>query len=261
MNARIKDPAGMPFTSSHIRAALRERYKESHAILFEVGNSTGHGTNRHIDALAIGLWPSRGMDIEGFEIKVSRSDWKRELADHAKADAIQRYCDRWWIAAPKGLIPVAELPSSWGLLELDGTAIRVKVQAPKLEALPPLRGFIAAVLRRAAIADAGELRLAVEAQTAHINKLANESAERKIEEVRRDCRKVLANAEAVRLATGIDLDSWRPTEAMIGAVKFALDGGLIGRYSQLEKLKSSATRVLQDIEALKLPTEVEISGL
>jgi hypothetical protein len=45
------------------------------------------------------LWPSRGIELHGIEIKVSRNDWLKELGDPAKADEIARFCDRWWVAA------------------------------------------------------------------------------------------------------------------------------------------------------------------
>src|ERR1700722_2637360 len=73
------------------------------ATFFEVQNGTGWEHNRpgkkarRADALAFGIWPSRGYAVHGFEIKRSRSDWLRELTDVAKADAIGSFCDRWWL--------------------------------------------------------------------------------------------------------------------------------------------------------------------
>ncbi len=43
---------------------------------------------RTLDLLVTSLWSSRGFEREGVEIKVSVSDWRRELADVAKA--------HWW---------------------------------------------------------------------------------------------------------------------------------------------------------------------
>ena len=69
------------------------------AIFFEVSNATGYKANRHADAVAVGIWPSRGLSILGFEIKASRSDWKHELSNPRKADAIFKYCDHWFLVA------------------------------------------------------------------------------------------------------------------------------------------------------------------
>ena len=36
------------------------------------------GGGRYADAIAMNLWPSRGLAVHGFEIKISRGDWQRE---------------------------------------------------------------------------------------------------------------------------------------------------------------------------------------
>ena len=68
-----------------------------YAFLSQVRNQTGYGNLsdgiRTADAMALGLWPSRGNYLHGFELKVSRSDWLNELKDPAKAEAIAKYCD------------------------------------------------------------------------------------------------------------------------------------------------------------------------
>lgn len=74
-------------------------------------------SGRRCDLLRIGLWPSRGYGIDVHELKVSRSDWQRELADPGKADAWWPYCSRFWIVAPKGMIRPEEMPLGWGLME------------------------------------------------------------------------------------------------------------------------------------------------
>lgn len=256
--AKVAAEKPVILTAGDIRAALRLRYAESHALLFEVGNSTGHGTNRHIDALAMGLWPSRGMEVEGIEIKVSRSDWKRELADHEKADAVQRYCDRWWIAAPKGLIPPAELPATWGLLEVeanDGGAltIRVKVQAPKLEPQPLSRGFVAAMLRRAARVDADELRAAIAKETVQITARERSKAQADYTDRVRKAEAVMEKLSAVKAATGIDLLDWKPPSEVVDSIKFAQRSGLFASYGVLSRLRHHADDVIKRIDELTIP--------
>lgn len=114
-------------TSAHIRAALLLRYPVgSHALLWEVANGTGGNTRRFADAVAIGLWPSHGHAIEGIEIKVSRSDLLNELKNPEKSQPVYQYCNRWWLACPKGMAIIDEIPQSWGLMELVGDSMRVK---------------------------------------------------------------------------------------------------------------------------------------
>ena len=87
-------------TEDAVFRLLDKRYPaESHALFRQVADSTGYGQKRYADAVAFGLWPSRGLEIEGLEIKVSRQDWLNELKNHAKSADIQAYCHRWWIVA------------------------------------------------------------------------------------------------------------------------------------------------------------------
>ncbi len=138
-------------TAQQVRQALRKRYQAPAFALFEeVGNATGFGCSRHADAVAVSLWPSRGLTIQGIEIKVSRSDWKHELSDPAKADAIQQYCDHWWLAVGDGtIVQAGELPETWGLLVFRGGKMVCEKEAPKLEPKALDRNFVAALLRRA----------------------------------------------------------------------------------------------------------------
>lgn len=131
-------------------AALRERYKAPEYAFFEqVGDSTGHRQSRWADAVALSLWPSRGFHLHGFEIKVNRQDWKKELTNPAKAEAIQKYCDRWWIVCPSGLIETHELPPTWGLLSVDEKKrLHVTHAGPELAPAPMTVAFIASILRR-----------------------------------------------------------------------------------------------------------------
>jgi hypothetical protein len=140
-----------PVSAADVRRALRVRFDApTFAIFDEVGNATGTHCRRHADAVAIGLWPSRGLDIHGIEIKVSRYDWLKELKQPEKADAIAQYCDRWWIAVgADNIVQPGELPTNWGLLVLSGGKLICKSEAPKLEPTGTPRAFLAALLRKA----------------------------------------------------------------------------------------------------------------
>lgn len=122
-------------TEATLTARLRQRYPSAAYAFFEqVRNGTGYvrRVTRTADAVAMGLWPSRGLTLEGFEIKVSRSDWKHELAAPEKADEVLGYCDLTWVVAPPGVVDDGELPPLWGLLEPRGKdGLRAKVVATK----------------------------------------------------------------------------------------------------------------------------------
>jgi polyhydroxyalkanoate synthesis regulator phasin len=137
-----------------------------YATLEEVRNATGRvkrrqaGGPRYADMIAMGLWPSMGLEIIGFEVKTSRADWLKEISDEKKAVAVQQYCDRWYLVVPhknhekivRGLAggEGEELPATWGMLTVDedGT-VREIVAAPKLDAQPITRAFLASLMRNA----------------------------------------------------------------------------------------------------------------
>ena len=68
--------------------------------LEEVRDATGFDGHRTADAMAISLYRSRGKSLWGFEFKVSRNDWLKELKQPEKAESIMRYCNYWGLVVP-----------------------------------------------------------------------------------------------------------------------------------------------------------------
>lgn len=94
-----------------------------------------------IDFMAVGLWKSLAFDVYGFEIKVSRADWLRELKSPQKAENGMAMCDFWYLAAPPGVLKdLSELPENWGYVELRDRPV-VKHWAPRLRGDFPARGY------------------------------------------------------------------------------------------------------------------------
>lgn len=145
---------GSLMRAEEIRAALAKKFAApEYALFFEVGDATGGRARRWADALAMGLWPSRGLALQGFEIKVSRSDLTSELKNPAKAESIARYCRYWWLATPPGLVREGELPEGWGLYEAHPNGLRCIKQAPTFTEQSITPEFLAAILRRACETD------------------------------------------------------------------------------------------------------------
>jgi hypothetical protein len=126
------------WTEGKVLDLLRSRHAKTSgngpewAYLEHVRDAAGFDAKRTIDALALHLWPSRGHEMHAFEVKVSRSDWRRELADPAKADGWCAIVDRFWIVAPRGVVPPEEIPAAWGLLETRASGLTATVPAPLL---------------------------------------------------------------------------------------------------------------------------------
>lgn len=119
--------------------------------LTEVAPGTGFASG-YADAVAVSLWHSDGLEAEGYEIKASRADLRRELADLGKWQRVGRYCSRWWLVVwDRRWLDDERIPVEWGLLAYqdDGSlAIVRKASALPAEEWP--RDFVASLLRRAA---------------------------------------------------------------------------------------------------------------
>lgn len=151
-------------TSHDIKIGLRASLAQGYQVFFEVGNNTGSKVTRHADAVAIGIWPSTGHQIHGYEIKVSRGDFLDEMKNPQKSWPVMRYCHRWSLLTPPGLVKVDELPPNWGLSTFDGKSIRSIRHAPMLAPEPISPGFVAALVRRAGDMD-GEIIAAAQEKT------------------------------------------------------------------------------------------------
>lgn len=98
-------------------------------------DTTGRSTGplRTIDFLALDLWESHGCVMIGHEVKVSRSDWLRELADPTKGEAWARWCEQFYVVAPMGVVrDRAELPPGWGLILLPAHQEGFATPAPRI---------------------------------------------------------------------------------------------------------------------------------
>lgn len=156
-------------TEHEMVAMLRKRYEQDSgngpqgAIVPQVRDAARFSATRTIDALAFSFWPSRGLEIEAFECKSSRSDFRREMESPAKAERFGELVDRFWIVAGGSDVVQSpdELPAPWGLLVArGGKLVQIKPAArlrpatgPKgTDSLPPEfdRGFLIAIVRQAA---------------------------------------------------------------------------------------------------------------
>lgn len=133
----------------------------AYCLLEQVADGTGARQHRWADAVAMSVWPSRGYDIHGIEVKVSKYDWKNELKQPEKSDAVQKFCNRWWIATPdETIIAPGELPPTWGWMVCTAKgSMKVIREAPKLDPKPVSIEFVASVLRNVQKADESAIEL------------------------------------------------------------------------------------------------------
>jgi hypothetical protein len=242
----------MTTPSAAVAEALRARYSAPDwAIFFEVPSATGGAAARRADAIAMGLWPSRGLEINGFEIKVDRRDWLRELKDPSKAEEIACFTDRWWIAATPGVVKPEELPAGWGLLLLRDSGLRMEREAPKREGVTMSRSFVASLLRAASKVSPAEqvVQAAVDAALRVERELAKKSIALTTSHTEREAERLRKMVDDFERASGIRLNQWQAGD--IGAaVKVLLNGGAEKLRKELAEVGEKADWVARSVAAI-----------
>lgn len=142
----------------------RKVANEGFLVVPQVRDAVGARGNRTADALMIQTWPSRELAITGVEYKRSRNDWRRELRNGQKAESVAAYCHYWLILAPKGIVPLEEVPAGWGLYEFDDRDRLFRVKGPpRQETIKPIDlSFMASILRAAERVNRNEAILATD---------------------------------------------------------------------------------------------------
>jgi hypothetical protein len=139
------------WTEAKVVARLRELFPAPEfALVASVRSAAGYDARGTMDAFAINTWPSRGLVRHGFEVKVSRNDWLKELKKPAKAELFARLCHHWWIVVPDAdIVKIdTELPPTWGLIDVSRPRKPIVKAAPTLEPGDLPMGFVAALMRR-----------------------------------------------------------------------------------------------------------------
>jgi hypothetical protein len=215
-------------TEKDLEQLLAERFcPPEWAFIPQVSNGTGFTHRRTADAVAMNCYPSRGLELHGFEIKVSRADWMRELKNPDKSVAVQKFCNRWWIVvSDKKIVQPGELPSTWGLLAPWRSGLKAYTAAPELQAEPLSRTFIASLLRNVATSQTpqAEIRAAIQQGIDQGLEISRKDAERAAEFERRKCEGLAAAVAEFEKASGVKISRW--SGGQIGeAVKAVMEHG------------------------------------
>lgn len=236
----MSDETEKPF---NVFAALRDRYPlGEYAYMSEVRNGTGFTKmTRYADALVMSTWPSRGLDLMGFEVKISRGDWLRELKDPAKAETIFAYCDRWYlVVSDANIVKDGELPTSWGLLVPRKDKLIAKVEASKLTPKPIDKAFLASLLRNVTeqCVPVRDISERCEARYAEGLKRGAEHGKTDVERLTKEIAHYKRRIESFEQQAKVKLDEYRYGE-LCEALELVRSGKPENLVRQLEGLASS----------------------
>lgn len=243
--------------TEQVMQALRNKYDDdgySYAFLEQVGNDTGWKCNRHADAIAVSLWKSRGLAITGFEVKVSRTDWLKELKNPGKAEPIAQYCHQWYlVVGDESIVNLGELPMNWGLMiPHTKTSLKVvKTAVINKNPKPINMSFLCAILRQATT------------QITEKSKLLGEY-NRGFGEGRQDTKNEIENRlewEKKRVAgleqkisefeesSGFKItECWKQPKQVGEAVRMVLNGDYLKELHSLERLHERAIDIADSIK-------------
>ncbi len=182
-----------------------------------VNGTWGAAGNRRVDAVYAGFTSASGRILIGHELKVSRSDWRAELAKVGKADAWADACHAWYIVAPSTeVVPPEELPAGWGLMlpprSSRGRRMQIAVKAEvKTDHAPPwwaVRSIMARLDTLEHDARAPEIARVVKAEVEKRVKWY-ESSRRPVESMSLEDRARLTRLEQLEQELGFTITSYR----------------------------------------------------
>ncbi len=215
----------------------RKMAAEGFLVIPQVGNGVGANHRRTIDALMIQTWPSRTLQIIAVEYKRSRHDWRRELKDGAKAEAIAKHCDRFLILAPKGIIPLEEIPDGWGLWEFDKRRRLLRTKPPPALTVRPPKltlSFLAAILRAAE--KVNRHATVLEADRLELRARHQEEVELEVKRRSRKYETLKADVDRFEAESGIDVSlNWRLGKLAEGLQRYLKNPDALEDHLQLEK--------------------------
>jgi len=237
-------------TEFELFEALRPLYPaREYALLPQCAAATGVNASRHADALAVGLWPSRGLYLSGFEIKTYRNDWLREKKNPEKAEDLHRFCNYWWIVtAAAGIVNEFELPNNWGLLAWNEQKKKLETRKPAafVEARQPVTlDFFCAVLRKAQEVTAPAAAIAAARLEGYEQGKAEKVAERDYRIIHLE--ELDAKVKEFEAASGIEIrHGWEGAGNIGRAVRAVLENK---EARDRETLLSIARRIIEELSA------------
>lgn len=241
-----------------VRELLAARYPSTeYALLEEVRNGAGFEASNSADFITVSYWPSRGLEMTGFEMKASRSDWTRELKNAKKAEAFFQYCNYFYLLTTNEKVAyMEEIPTTWGWYHVNEKNKLVCLkQAPEIKNQVPWdRSFVVAMLKRAADRSGFVHQSAIETKLKERYQAGIDSAKQAMKRADEDLNRLKEYVKRFEDASGLNLQihewGWSSETTKIGeAVKFIMKHGTGDKLErELLRLGETAKQICAGIE-------------
>lgn len=219
---------------------------------------------RRLDVVAFNMWGARKWRIVGFEIKVRRGDWLKELQNFQKSEGWLAVCDAFYVVTTPGLVKSDELPEGWGHLELAGSRLMTKRAALAREPLSTFPRELAARFLTRMVRDVDNAMRTAEAKVSiAMREEIENSFRQKLEErssaEEAEFRQKAARYDEIIKALGLTYE-WKPADraVQIGRLvaRLRADTSFVGQVERmarafdepLAQLKEIATALKADLQ-------------
>ncbi len=242
----LTDPKDeVKLTTPGLQDLLAAKYpRDRYALFFDVPDNVGTNQRRRADAIAVGCWNSVGHLVEGFELKVSRSDWLREVSSVNKSDPFIERCDRWWLVTSSPTIAkLEEVPACWGWMAATKGGLRVQRPAARLPQDDDRlnRLFVIGLLRKLqeSLTNSPEVRQLVESVRKDAESRLDERVQSAVSRISRSATEAEARIEKFEKAAGFKLEDWR----------FGKAGTVIRQLSELSYKGEWRTALAEELQS------------
>lgn len=218
----------------------------NYGFITQVRSGTGNGSCRTADAMAMSLWPSRGLHLLGFEVKVSRTDWINELKNPSKAEEIAKFCHEWYLVVNSpDIVKEGELPATWGLIVPSGTGMKVvKPASFNANAVLPDYMMLAGIFRN--ISSHNIPKEALTSVLEHEYEKGKAHARWETEDLKRKNLELINSIKDFEDVSGVKIGRWPTENKKIGeAVNMVLEGKHLKSVETIEKMRSRAVNLVK----------------
>lgn len=139
-------PRTSDMTERGVLDVLRRHHLETHGWVYVEHFYIKY---REVDAYTLGLWHSTNFRAIAYEVKVSRSDFRREVNHPPKRQVALTHSHQYYFVVPRGLVHFSEVPEECGFKEVDSAGrLYTVLDAPFRPTPNPTWSFVATLARK-----------------------------------------------------------------------------------------------------------------